>query len=1021
MRSKTKAALRKVAFIISGCGFVLYFVAYLIPFWSRFRQPGTNIDFRYGIFITCITDSFKSTCNFIHLTVVYGNWVKVVQGVGGTGLVFYFISMATGFLAFYWKNRVQKTLLYVSASCGFAAGIFIAVTVFLYANSNESQQDSLDFGFYFAIISIVPILIGGIFQVFNGKQVIIPTRAYEEKKKKKRMEIAREHIIDAMMNMSPDDLKSHPPMSVSGLQHYILVLALICSVCCLPTFATGTTNTILQRINYGVTFHKTADIYLGQEYWAHTFEIPLPRKVHIQERARCNLQEPICTKAKSVIMSLNKLKIQAIASVNQTVHEIHQLIPTSVLPKQDTFFGRSRSRRGLFDFIGKISKSLFGTATSSDINTLKRHMQALNQNNVKIAKAMATQEKHLSSFISSVDERFQNVMNAVKQNHNDAVALSKLMSSSFDALSHEVMILETLTIEQINASAKLDLTLEHLKTGVHDLVKGKLSPFLLSSHAIRTSINQVQNIIDAKFSLFNIIHKDPTYYYSHADFLYTRLHSKLYITLKIPISPFKHPLSLYQIYSFPVPVNSTSTHATQLLNTPDHFIHTSDNQHFSTLSLKDLTKCSGSGTLYCPFQLALTSSASASCISAIFYNLKTLTKQLCDFRFITGAIKPSITELSPSSILLYSTNMMALDCPSGQRIMKGCSFCVIKVPCMCSLTSGDLFFPPRVGNCHNNSDSVTVLHPINLALIQELFDPSSHASIFGDTVFQNLVDMKIPDFKIFNHSFSKYLANDHQHHLSLKRLAQTAKKDEMAFRSLSESMLAGQIDFAIDSWPDTSGIIAIVASGVAGLSLAFGIWTFFKIRTLTSALLLLQASHPSSAFVTARPNFSFIFSHPADTTTPKSVAEHIYHSFTTPWPYVSLSVITTIIIFSLILILWHKFKHTHRTAIHLELTTGAECTLIKLTELSLCPENWNITPPEDITNIIITTSCFIWTTLTIHSSKFTVTNVYTEQTLTVPTTINISPLKAFKIRRILRQPYSAYFMLSHHEYFRMLQ
>ncbi|KAK3088640.1 hypothetical protein FSP39_021771 [Pinctada imbricata] len=808
---------------------------------------------------------------------------------------------------------------------------------------------------------------------------------------------------------------------VSGLQHYILVLALVCSVCCLPTFATGTTNTILQRINYGVTFHKIADIYLGQEYWAHTFEIPLPRKVHIQERARCNLQEPICTKAKSVIMSLNKLKIQAIASVNQTVHEIHQLIPASVLPKQDTFFGRSRSRRGLFDFIGKISKSLFGTATSSDINTLKRHMQALNRNNVKIAKAMATQEKHLSSFISSVDERFQNVMNAVKQNHNDAVALSKLMSSSFDALSHEVMILETLAIEQINASAKLDLTLEHLKTGVHDLVKGKLSPFLLSPHAIRTSINQVQNIIDAKFSLFNIIHKDPTYYYSHADFLYTRLHSKLYITLKIPISPFKHPLSLYQIYSFPVPVNSTSTHATQLLNTTDHFIHTSDNQHFSTLSLKDLSKCSGSGTLYCPFQLALTSSASASCISAIFYNLKTLTKQLCDFRFITGAIKPSITELSPSSILLYSTNMMALDCPSGQRIMKGCSFCVIKVPCMCSLTSGDLFFPPRVGNCHNNSDSVTVLHPINLALIQELFDPSSHASIFGDTVFQNLVDMKIPDFKIFNHSFSKYLANDHQHHLSLKRLAQTAKKDEMAFRSLSESMLAGQIDFAIDSWPDTSGIIAIVASGVAGLSLAFGIWTFFKIRTLTSALLLLQASHPSSAFVTARPNFSFIFSHPADTTTPKSVAEHIYHSFTTPWPYVSLSVITTIIIFSLILILWHKFKHTHRTAIHLELTTGAECTLIKLTELSLCPENWNITPPEDITNIIITTSCFIWTTLTIHSSKFTVTNVYTEQTLTVPTTINISPLKAFKIRRILRQPYSAYFMLSHHEYFRMLQ
>ena len=35
-------------------------------------------------------------------------------------------------------------------------------------------------------------------------------------------------------------------------------------------------------------------------------------------------------------------------------------------------------RRGLFDFIGQISKSLFGTATSDEIATLQRHMQTLN-------------------------------------------------------------------------------------------------------------------------------------------------------------------------------------------------------------------------------------------------------------------------------------------------------------------------------------------------------------------------------------------------------------------------------------------------------------------------------------------------------------------------------------------------------------------------------------------------------------------------------------------------------------------
>lgn len=70
-----------------------------------------------------------------------------------------------------------------------------------------------------------------------------------------------------------------------------------------------------------------------------------------------------------------------------------------------------------FYFVGEISKSLFGTTTSADITTLQRHMQVLNKNNVKLAKAMVHQDQHLSSFINTVDKRFSNVLAAVKKNH----------------------------------------------------------------------------------------------------------------------------------------------------------------------------------------------------------------------------------------------------------------------------------------------------------------------------------------------------------------------------------------------------------------------------------------------------------------------------------------------------------------------------------------------------------------------------------------------------------------------------
>ena len=135
---------------------------------------------------------------------------------------------------------------------------------------------------------------------------------------------------------------------------------------------------------------------------------------------------------------------------------------------------------------------------------------------------------------------------------------TQLMQWNTNSCSWDEMILK-----QVNASARLNYELEHVKLGIHDLVKGKLSPFLITPHDIKSSLRQIQTILDGKFAPFHIIHKDPLYYYSFAEFLYTRVHSNLYLTLKIPISSFSEPLLLYKIYTFPVPINESSNHATQ--------------------------------------------------------------------------------------------------------------------------------------------------------------------------------------------------------------------------------------------------------------------------------------------------------------------------------------------------------------------------------------------------------------------------------------------------------------------------
>ncbi|XP_033728641.1 uncharacterized protein LOC117317810 [Pecten maximus] len=794
--------------------------------------------------------------------------------------------------------------------------------------------------------------------------------------------------------------------SVSQMWTFLAVMFL-----CIPLVVAESSP--IQRLNYGIMFEPTTLLHLGQEYWTHTFKIPLPSPMYLPGIPSC--QRQTCKVANQVVTSLNNLRTQCMSNVNSTVKEIHRLIPHSYFPNT---LSSSRSKRGLLDFIGQISKSLFGTATSDDVEDLKRHMQVLNNNNVKLARAMASQSHQLTSFMAAVDERLDNIVEIVKNNHDQTMTLSEQFSASLDGIEHELVLLENLMITQINATSTLDKHLEHAKLAIHDLAKGKLSPFLLSPQIMRSTLKQVQNIMSSKYKGFSIIHNDPLYYYHNANFVYARHHSMLYLLVKIPISPFIQPLHVYKVYSAPVPVNSTSSHATQLLNTPEYFVHTSDNQHFSTLSHKQLQECSGSDILYCKFQVALSSVAKSSCIAAIFYNQKDMVKTTCDFRFLPDILSPAITELAPSNLLMYQIPMLALDCPNGQRIIKGCSFCVVRIPCMCTVTAGNLFVPPRLGQCKNDTNDISVIHPVNLALLQEFFPSSQHASIFGDTSYPDFVRVKIPDVNIYNHSFTEKLATDQKYHLSLKKIVKTAKKGEIVFKSLAESMLEGQIPFTSGTWPDTSGVIALVGTAISGIAIILIFCLYSKLRKISAMMLLVQKAHTVQT-VTVSPQIpSFHFQSLPNPTSSYTITENVYNSLMTPWPYVTLSLLTTVFILASIYCIRRKFHNNHKTAIFLELSSGTACELVRIASLPLCPDNWTISPPIDINNIQVFGRIF--PVLSVEWSEFSIINNNSKHRIYPTNKVRLSPMQAHSIRKILSQPYAAYTLVCHHGYFHPL-
>ena len=85
-------------------------------------------------------------------------------------------------------------------------------------------------------------------------------------------------------------------------------------------------------------------------------------------------------------------------------------------------------------------------------------------------------------------------------------------------------------------------------------------------------------------------------------------------------------------------------------------------------------------------------------------------------------------------------------------------------------------------------------------------------NFFADTTYANQLNVTIPKFKIYRHNMHQVLANDQNNHLSLSKMADQAKQDQMLFQSLTEPLLDGQLGIKPD-WHDLNAILLFITMG----------------------------------------------------------------------------------------------------------------------------------------------------------------------------------------------------------------
>lgn len=178
--------------------------------------------------------------------------------------------------------------------------------------------------------------------------------------------------------------------------------------------------------------------------------------------------------------------------------------------------------------------------------------------------------------------------------------------------------------------------------------------------------------------------------------------------------------------------------------------------------------------------------------------------------------------------------------------------------------------------------------------------------------------------------------------------------------------------------------------------------------------MLLQSVQQVKSEVATNPSFNLVYNRL--TTTAPETAESSNSWLKDEFSLLHASVISGILCFILIIIIFmwlYRRKYKKHTFLALELTSGGDCVLLPIMHLSLCPSYYDI-PTPNIGDISI--SPFPYNKVYANWLHFGITDKRTEKTIFVPTIISTNIFTGYKITQILKQPFSAYVVLIHHNY-----
>ena len=401
-----------------------------------------------------------------------------------------------------------------------------------------------------------------------------------------------------------------------------------------------------------------------------------------------------------------------------------------------------RPKRAILAFLGELFKSIFGLATTKDINAvintimyLDKKMVLLADVNIRMAEGLQSVAQQHQDFLDTyvkdedvVKQALLNITDSIDCWSDDFSTTLTSMQSEQDRHAAQSAIISAQTVVLLTrlayqqGLAKIENALRLLSTGI-------LAPDMITPPELALKLELLNAHLrianpGAEVSIIN-----TAYYYSQPVSLYTYTTTHLYIHINVIISSSASAYSLYQIITIDVPIdteNTNGTGSTALMTKNKNFLAVNAEERlYLELSSADLLTCQGDIMRVCARTIPRVYENDPTCHVAAFTNNLAQIARLCTFQIQPFKTIQTTAIAIGKDKYLVSTNEDEYAIHCHHRAMKkekATAYAVIGIPCKCHLTFGGLYLPNTEIPCNESRSTHYIMHTVNMPILTALTD-----------------------------------------------------------------------------------------------------------------------------------------------------------------------------------------------------------------------------------------------------------------------------------------------------------